>query len=270
MFKNYKNANINNHIELFQKIKDEFKSHNFENKNQNDEPRLIFIVGLPRSGTTLTHQIISSHSKVYGAGELPVLKNAFLKNNQLELKEDALIKNLNIEEFSLKILSKFMIYDKNSIILDKAPLNFMWIGHIHLLFPDAKIIHISRNIKDTALSIYKNMFDASALTWTYNQEHLIKFIELYKDLMKFWKLKLPNLIYECDYEKLVNDQENETKNLIKFCNLDWEDNCIDHTKNKTGIKTVSLAQARKPVYKSSINLYETYIEYLPFLNQIKE
>ncbi len=88
--------------------------------------------------------------------------------------------------------------------------------------------------------------------------------------MKFWKLKLPNLIYECDYEKLVNDQENETKKLIKFCNLDWEDNCIDHTKNKTGIKTVSLAQARKPVYKSSINLYETYIEYLPFLNQIKE
>ena len=73
-----------------------------------------------------------------------------------------------------------MIYDKNSIILDKAPLNFMWIGHIHLLFPDAKIIHINRNIKDTALSIYKNMFDASALTWTYNQEHLIKFIELYK------------------------------------------------------------------------------------------
>ena len=244
--------------------------NNFENKNQNDEPRLIFIVGLPRSGTTLTHQIISSHSKVYGAGELPVLKNAFLKNNQLELKEDALIKNLNVEKFTPKILSKFMVYDKNSIILDKAPLNFMWIGHIHLLFPDAKIIHINRNIKDTALSIYKNMFDASALTWTYNQEHLIKFIELYKDLMKFWKLKLPNLIYECDYEKLVNDQENETKKLIKFCNLDWEDNCIDHTKNKTGIKTVSLAQARKPVYKSSVNLYETYIEYLPFLNQIKE
>ena len=270
MFKTYKNANINNQIELFKKIKSEFVLHKFDNKKQDHEPRLIFIVGLPRSGTTLTHQIISSHSKVYGAGELPVLKNAFLKNNQLELKEDALVKNLNVKKFSPKILSKFMVYDKNSIILDKAPLNFMWIGHIHLLFPDAKIIHINRNIKDTALSIYKNMFDASALTWTYNQEHLIKFIELYKDLMKFWKLKLPNLIYECDYEKLVNDQENETKKLIKFCNLDWENNCIDHTKNKTGIKTVSLAQARKPVYKSSINLYETYMEYLPFLNQIKE
>jgi len=270
MFKTYKNANIDNQINLFKKIKDEFKSYNFENKKIDDKPRLIFIVGLPRSGTTLTHQIISSHSKVFGAGELPILKNAFLKNNQLELKDDALIKNLNIDEFSIKILNKFRIYDKNSIILDKAPLNFMWIGHIHLLFPDAKIIHINRNIKDTALSIYKNMFDASALTWTYNQEHLIKFIELYRDLMKFWNLKFPNLIYECNYEKLVNDQENETKKLIKFCNLEWEDNCIDHTKNKGGIKTVSLAQARKPVYKSSVNLYETYIEYLPFLNQLKE
>ena len=97
-----------------------------------------------------------------------------------------------------------------------------------------------------------------------------KFIELYRDLMKFWNLKFPKLIYECNYEKLVNDQENETKKLIKFCNLEWEDNCIDHTKNKGGIKTVSLAQARKPVYKSSVNLYETYIEYLPFLNQLKE
>ena len=104
MFKTYKNANIDNQIKLFQKIKNEFELHKFENKNQNDEPRLIFIVGLPRSGTTLTHQIISSHSKVYGAGELPVLKNAFLKNNQLELKENALIKNLDVEKFSQKIL----------------------------------------------------------------------------------------------------------------------------------------------------------------------
>ena len=100
--------------ELFYIIKNEFELHKFENKNQNDEPRLIFIVGLPRSGTTLTHQIISSHSKVYGAGELPVLKNAFLKNNQLELKENALIKNLDVEKFSSKNLRASMF---NSICL---------------------------------------------------------------------------------------------------------------------------------------------------------
>ena len=270
MFRTYKNANIDNQIKLFTKIKNEFKSYNFENKKSEKLPEIIFIVGLPRSGTTLTHQIISSHSKVYGAGELPILKNIFLKNNQLELREEALIKNLDIDKFSSEILKKFKLYNKDSIILDKAPLNFMWIGHVKLLFPSAKIIHIRRNLRDTALSIYKNMFDASALTWAYNQDHLIKFIELYKDLMSFWQLKIPNFIYECDYEKLVNDQEIETKKLIKFCNLEWEENCIDHTKNKTGIKTVSLAQARKPVYKSSVNLSETYIEYLPFLKQLKE
>lgn len=270
MFRTYKNVNIDNQIELFKKIKNEFKSYNFENKKSEKIPEIIFIVGLPRSGTTLTHQIISSHSQVYGAGELPILKNIFLKNNQLELREEALIKNLDIDKFSSEILKKFKLYNKDSIILDKAPLNFMWIGHVKLLFPSAKIIHIKRNLRDTALSIYKNMFDASALTWAYNQDHLIKFIELYKDLMSFWQLKIPNFIYECDYEKLVNDQEIETKKLIKFCNLEWEENCIDHTKNKTGIKTVSLAQARKPVYKSSVNLSETYIEYLPFLKQLKE
>ena len=88
--------------------------------------------------------------------------------------------------------------------------------------------------------------------------------------MNFWHKKIPNYIYDCSYEELVSNKENETRKLIEFCNLEWEDNCIDHTKNKTGIKTVSISQAREPVYKSSVNLYETYIEYLPFLKKIKE
>ena len=156
--------------------------------------------------------------------------------DQLDLKKDAMIKNLDIDKFSFAVLEKFKLYDNNSIILDKAPLNFMWIGHINLLFPDAKIIHCKRNLKDTALSIYKNMFDASALTWTYNQDHLIGFVELYQELMNFWHKKIPNYIYDCSYEELVSNKENETRKLIEFCNLEWEDNCIDHTKNKTGIK----------------------------------
>ena len=270
MFQTYKGANIDNQTNLFNKIKEEFKDYQFNVKKSKEKPRLIFIVGLPRSGTTLIHQIISSHSEIFGAGELPILKNVFLKNNQLDLKKDAMIKNLDIDKFSSAVLEKFKLYDNNSIILDKAPLNFMWIGHINLLFPDAKIIHCKRNLKDTALSIYKNMFDASALTWTYNQDHLLRFVELYQELINFWHQKIPNYIYDCSYEELVGNKDNETKKLIEFCNLEWEDNCIDHTKNKTGIKTVSISQAREPVYKSSVNLYETYTEYLPFLKKIKE
>ena len=88
--------------------------------------------------------------------------------------------------------------------------------------------------------------------------------------MKFWHYKLPNYIYDCEYENLINDQENETKKLIKFCNLSWDEKCIDFTKNSTGIKTISLSQARKPIYKDSVNLSDLYKDSLGFLNNISE
>ena len=91
---------------------------------------------------------------------------------------------------------------------------------------------------------------------------------MYNDLMSFWHEKLPNQIYDCEYENLVNDQINETKKLINFCNLSWEENCIDYTKNDTGIKTVSISQARKPIYKSSVKLSDKYTDYLEFLKKI--
>jgi hypothetical protein len=178
--------------------------------------------------------------------------------------------NLFKKEIANLVLNKFKYYDKESIILDKAPLNFLWLGFIKILFPNSKIIHSKRNLKDTALSIYKNVFDASSLTWAYDQDCLIEYLKYYKNIMKFWQNKIPNFIYNCEYENLVNNKNLETQNLIKFCNLDWEDNCIDHTQNDTGIKTVSIAQARKPIYKTSVNLNETYSKYLEFLNQIEE
>ena len=105
--------------------------------------------------------------------------------------------------------------------------------------------------------------------WSYNQKTLVEFIKLYKELMTFWHNCLPNQIYDCECENLVSDQINETKKLINFCNLSWEDSCIDYTKNETGIKTVSISQARKPIYKTSIKLSDKYKNYLGFLNDIK-
>jgi len=86
--------------------------------------------------------------------------------------------------------------------------------------------------------------------------------------MNFWEMKLPNEIFHCEYEKLVNDSENEIKKLVNFCNLNWEEDCLNHTENKTPIKTVSIVQARKPIYKSSVNLSEEYLKYLDFLEKI--
>jgi len=268
-----KHYNFEKEKKLFEIIKYHFNNFTFKNLEQNHEPKLIFIVGLPRSGTTLTHQIISSHSKVYGAGELTILNDLFNKKifdkDFVKLFDQNYDDNLKFKELSNQIYNKFKQFDEK-IILDKAPLNFRWVGFIKLLFPFAKIIHCKRNLKDTALSIYKNVFDGGSLPWSYNQKTLVEFINMYKDLMVFWHNKLPDQIYDCEYENLVNDQINETKKLINFCNLTWEENCIDYTKNDTGIKTVSISQARKPIYKTSVKLSDKYIGSLDFLKNIVE
>ena len=252
---------------IFKIIKDKFNNFQFKDTAQSSEPEIIFILGLPRSGTTLTHQIVSSHSKVFGAGELAILNNIF--NSKISdinfLKTFFDNKNTSdINNLSNQIMGMFKQFD-NKIILDKAPLNFRWIGFIKILFPNSKIIHCKRDLKDTTLSIYKNVFDGGSLPWSYDQENLIQFVKMYNDLMQFWHEKLPGEIYDCHYEKLVNDQVKETKKLIEFCNLPWEESCIDYTKNDTGIKTVSISQARKPIYKTSVRLSDKYIDYLDFL-----
>lgn len=274
-FASIKNFNFEQQTKYLTNPNKSFKNFNFNKGNSKNKPELIFIVGLPRSGTTLTHQIISSHSQVFGVGESPILKNLFVKRFE---EEDFVRKITNtdhnqnsfLENLRIRILEMFKQYDNNLIILDKAPLNFVWLGFVNILFPNAKIIHCKRNLRDTALSIYKNMFEGFALPWSYNQEYLVKFIELYKELMTFWHSKMPGYIYDCHYEKLVNNPSEETKKLINFCNLDWEDSCLDHTKNKTGIKTVSIEQARNPIYKNSVNLSDNYLKYLEFLNRISE
>ena len=274
-FASFKNFNFEEQTKYLTSPKNDFKAFNFNKNISLEKPELIFIVGLPRSGTTLTHQIISSHSEVFGAGESPILKNIFVKKFE---EQDFIKKMIDLDnnhndfkdKLKNKLLSMYKQYDNNLIILDKAPLNLVWIGFIKILFPSAKIVHCKRNLKDTALSIYKNTYEGWALPWSYNQQYLIKFINLYKELMIFWQSKMPNHIYDCHYENLVNNPIIETKKLISFCNLDWEDGCLDHTKNKTGIKTVSIEQARKPIYKNSVNLNESYIKYLDFLNQISE
>ena len=269
----FENYNFKSEINRFEIIKQKFNKLKFKNLQKNSQPNLIFIVGLPRSGTTLTHQIVSSHSKVYGAGELPIINN----NLDAKIKDDDFLSkffkdsdyknNLFIKNFATQLEKQFKYFD-DKIILDKSPLNFIWIGFIKILFPKSKIIHCQRNLRDTALSIYKNYFDGNSLPWSYNENNLVKFIEEYKDLMDFWHKKMPGEIYNCNYENLINNNAEETKKLIKYCNLDWEEKCLDHTKNNAAIKTVSISQARKPIYNSSIKLNESYSDYLLFLKNL--
>ncbi len=120
------------------------------------------------------------------------------------------------------------------------------------MFPNSKIIHCYRDPKDNFLSLYKNFFP-EGLEWSYNEDNLINFIKNYKSLVGFWEKKFPGTIYNLNYEKLINNPELQIKELIKFCELDWQENCLHFYKNKKSIKTLSVAEARKPIYKTSLS-----------------
>ena len=190
---------ISDQKRLFKNIKETFKDVNFsENINHNSDKKIIFICGMPRSGTTLVEQIIASHKDVTGAGELIYLQksieNNFMKDNILVkkiLEEDIFSERSKISDdyFSLLNLHNF----KTKYVSDKAPQNFRWLGFIKIFFPNSKIIHCTRNAKDTCLSLYKNSFASSDMNWCYAQEDIAEYYNLYKDLMNFWQKKIAQI-----------------------------------------------------------------------------
>ena len=225
---------------------------------------------MPRSGTTLVEQIISTHSKVFGGDELNFLQEISLKylfndKKVLSLKKMEKLYNNNIitkirDEYLVKLKS---VSKESKIITDKHPINFKWIGLIKMALPQSKIIHCVRNPKDNCLSIYKNFFASNDMNWAFGQSDIANYYNLHLNLMDYWKSKLGNFIYEIKYENLVSNKEEEVKKLIKFCHLEWDPICLNHHKsNKTPIKTVSISQARKPVYQSSVNSNLNYENYL--------
>ena len=274
-FENYKLGNktkrdaikyqINDDVKLFENIKNSFSNINFQNLENvgNKSNKMIFILGMPRSGTTLVEQIIANHKNVYGAGELrdltQIIKENFLVNDKIKFPEKFNIKDQNFfSNMGTKYLENLDRYNTNkNYITDKAPLNFKWIGLIKLILPKSKIIHCTRDPKDTCLSLFKNFFEGE-LNFSYNLEEAGKYYKLYQNLMEFWKQLLPDFIYDISYEKLVENQEFESRKLLDFCNLDWDKNCLTFYKNKRGIVTASFAQARKPIYKNSVNSWQNY------------
>jgi len=277
-----------NHLELANRLKNdhiEYKKENLEilsesiievfkdidlnkpNKESNNSS-IIFIIGMPRSGTTLIEQIISTHRDVCGAGELIYLEDIvtenFLKNNRLikpKILSEIKSHNNKIENQYNELLKLHNFESKN--ITDKAPHNFRWIGFIKIFFPNSKIVHCIRKPKDNCLSLFKNNFISNSMNWSYSQKNIATYYNFYDKLMKFWKRKTPESIYDIHYENLIDSPVEEIKKLIKFCNLSWDKNCLNfHKKNKTPIKTVSVSQARKPLYGSSINVSDYYEKYL--------
>ena len=262
-------SNIAEEINVINNVKKIFDNFDLNASHKIfSKKKIIFICGMPRSGTTLVEQIISSHKKVYGAGELSFLTNIAFKNffTAGELNKQKIIeyKNSSKNLINDEYFEKFSLYNiKEQIITDKALFNFNWIGLIKIFFPNSKIIHCKRNPQDNCLSIYKNNFSSTVLNWTYDQKDISNYYNNYNSLMKFWYSKIPEFIHTVEYEKIVSDKEEEIKKLLKFCELEWDDNCVNfHENTKTPIKTASISQAREPVYNSSVNSSNNYKEYL--------
>ena len=262
------NYNVREDIEKFEKIKSIFK--NYKNlKIKKNKRKIIFISGMPRSGTSLTEQIISSHNNVFGGGELPfipsIINKNFLQDKNIKIfnKIDNLEKKLSNSQD--EFLSQISYIDNSEkSFTDKTPLNFKYIGFLINIFPNVKIINCKRNPVDTCWSNFKNYF-AGPINFSNNLEDLAQYYNQYESIIKFWKKYFSNNIYDLNYENLVNNPKAEIKNLIKFCELNWDPNCLKHYENKRLIKTVSFNQARKPIYKSAVkssNMYEKYLDKL--------
>jgi tetratricopeptide (TPR) repeat protein len=230
-----------------------------------DDETPVFILGMPRSGTTLVEQIVSSHPRVYAGGELPFWERhapAWVANAG-EDPGAAFIGTLGVDYLALlRRLSP-----SAARVTDKMPSNFLWIGLIRLAFPRARIIHCRRHPVDTCLSLYTHFFAASpgyasdrgALVFCYRQ---------YARLMAHWRTVLPaDRFLEVEYESLVSDAEAGARRLIAFCGLDWDDACLRPENNNRRIDTVSSWQARQPIYRSSVGRWRRYE---PWLGELRE
>ena len=244
-------------------------AHNLP-KNTNVSP--IFILGMPRSGTTLCEQIIASHSKVTGGGELPHLIRISDLESAYNLDSKTVSKFIkSITESSKAVLEKKAIIYLESInnisygldyVTDKMPHHFVLIGYIKIIFPNAKIIYCKRDPIDNCFSMYAHKFVDMAHGYSYNQEVLGRYYKLHCDLMDHWFSIFGNDIFTLDHEKLIDDQEAVSKNLIKYCGLEWEDSCLEFYKTKRQVQTASNEQVRQPINKKSIAAWKKYEKYI--------
>ena len=231
----------------------------------------IFVVGMPRSGTTLTEQILCSHNEVFGAGELDLLSRLarliprVIKSGQpYPLCLGGFSSHLREEAARFYLHGLDQIDKDHPYVVDKMPHNFMHVGLIHTIFPKAKIIHIQRDPRDTALSNYQQNFKAKhgGLGYSFNLEKIAHELNSYHEMMAHWRTVLPERMLEITYEALVADQEAVSREMLEFVGVDWDENVTNFHETKRAVRTASVAQVRQKMYSSSKKKWKLYERHL--------
>ena len=235
----------------------------------------IFVLGMPRSGTTLTETIIASHPDVYGAGELRdllALANepiSGVASQPYPLSMQGLTK-ADLTQMGAQYVAGLRKHAASAKhITDKMPANFLALGLIHLMLPNAKIIHIKRNAADICLSGFTKLFNNSQYH-TYDLTEMARYYVNYAKVMEHWRKVLPaSAFLELQYEDLVTDKDAQSRRLIDFCGLEWNSACLESHKTERSVKTASITQVRQPVYTSSVERWKRYEKHLqPLLDTL--
>lgn len=231
----------------------------------------IFVVGMPRSGTSLTEQIISSHHDGAGAGELELARRIVLKDIASITGEVYPSGLQKLQPQHLKMLGEHYVkcaktYSSTKHIVDKMPHNFYHVAILRMTLPNAKIIHCVRDPMDTCWSIWRQAFYGRH-TYKYDFDHMGRAYAQYLKLMRYWHELFPGQIYDLSYEKLLDNPETEVRALLDYCNLEWDENCLNFHKSKRNVFTASTFQVRQPLYKSALKSWEPVKEELQPLKE---
>lgn len=211
--------------------------------------RHVFIVGMPRSGTTLAEQILASHPDVYGAGELSAFHDLALD----AFARDTALTAAVLEKLGRRYSDAVTALAPSALrITDKMPANFRYAGLIHLALPNARIVHMRRDPVDTCVSCFSQNF-AEEQPFAYDLAELGRYYRAYEKLMAHWRSALPDgAMLEIQYEDLIDDLESHARRLIEYAGLEWDPACLEFYRTQRPVRTASVAQVRRPIYKTSV------------------